>query len=90
MQSESKGTIMLALASVSSTLFMGLEPLAKLLLLAASGNLCLTGATGTLVGAAMLAPTGATSTPFRTGSTLEFLYLELLPGLQLLAPLGNL
>ena len=48
------------------------------------------GAMGTLVGVAMLAPVGTMSTLFGTASAPEFLHLEPLPGLPLLAPFGNL
>ena len=74
MQLEPNGMVMLALTSITSTPSVvgltlestWLELLAELLLLTPLGNLCPTGATGTLVIAAMLAPMGAMSTPFGT------------------------
>jgi len=47
-------------------------------------------AMGTLVGVAMLAPMGITNTLFRMAGMPDLLHLELLPGLLLLALLGNL
>jgi len=48
------------------------------------------GATGTLVGAAMLVPMGTKSTSFGMTSAPELPHLEPLPGLPLLAPWDNL
>jgi len=67
-----------------------LEPLPELLLLVPLENLCPMGATGTPVIVGMQAPLGPISTPFGTAGAPEFLHLEPLPGLSLLAPLGNL
>ena len=66
------------------------ELLAELQLLAPLNNLCPTGTTGMLDRMAMLVPTGATSTSCGMAGVPVFQYLEPLPGLLLLAPLGNL